>query len=94
MSFNAEVYSDLAVRAEQRVHLIDYAIKEVQRNGYSKHIEFAAKRLSVGGAETGQMIGDMFSSVAAMTKGNTEEKRKSPRTRAPPAAGASNDTLD
>ena len=54
MSYNAEVYSDLCVRAEQRVHLMEQAISYVKSHGYSKNVNFSNQgRLGIGAAEAG-----------------------------------------
>ena len=64
MSYNSEVYSDLCVRAEQRVYLMEQAIAFVKKNGYSKDVNFSNQgRLGVGAKEAGQMIGGMLSQI-------------------------------
>jgi len=63
MSFNAEVYTDLAVRAEQRVYLMDEAIKHVRKHGYTNKEPTGGSAFSFGVREAGQVTGSMLSSI-------------------------------
>lgn len=53
MSFNAEVYTDLAVRAEQRVYLMEQAIAHVKKNGYQKKTPMINRQFTVGMLQAG-----------------------------------------
>ena len=83
MSFNAEVYTDLAVRAEQRVELMDQAIANVKKNGYQKKAA-VKKQFTMGALESGAVVGNMLSSIVGDT---IPQKRKSTRQRTSPKAG-------